>query len=158
MIRIRFQRIGLKRQPSYRLVVTDSRKARNGAEIEVIGHHNPRTRPSTDVVKAERALYWLSVGAQPSDAARGVLERTGTMKLYDRLRGGEPMETLVAEAEAAQQAATPVSPKTRFPAPVGQSGAAAATAISTPVAEAAADDADVADVLVDDAGAVEDAE
>jgi len=142
MIRIRFQRMGLKRQPTYRLVVTDSRKARNGAEIEIIGHHNPRTRPSTDIVKTERALYWLSVGAQPSDAARGVLERTGTMKLYDRLRGGEAMETLVAEAEAAQQAATPVSPKTRFPAPVGKPGAGAQTAVAG---------------ASDDAGAVEDA-
>ncbi len=143
MIRIRFQRMGLKRQPSYRMVVTDSRKARNGAEIEIIGHYNPRTRPSTDVVKTDRALYWLSVGAQPSDAARGVLERTGTLKLYDRLRSGEAIETLVAEAQAAQQAATPVSPKTRFPAPVGKAGASAESAVSS---------------TSDDAGAVEDAE
>jgi small subunit ribosomal protein S16 len=147
MIRIRFQRMGLKRQPTYRLVVTDSRKARNGAEIEVIGHHNPRTRPSTDIVKTDRALYWLSVGAQPSEAALSVLNRTGTMKLYERLRGGEALETLVAEAVAAQQAATPISPKTRFDAPVGKANSAAETAIAPP---AGAD--------VDDAGAVEDAE
>lgn len=69
MLRIRFQRVGLKRQPAYRIVVTDSRKARTGASIEVIGHHNPRTRPSTDIVKLDRALYWLSVGAKPSEAA-----------------------------------------------------------------------------------------
>jgi small subunit ribosomal protein S16 len=120
MLRIRFRRVGLKKQPTYRIVVTDQRKARNGGEIEVIGFHNPRTRPSTDIIKSDRALYWLSVGAQPSEAAQRLLERTGTMKLVERLRKGESMDALVQEAQAAQAAATPVSPKTRYPAPVGK--------------------------------------
>lgn len=129
MLRIRFQRVGLKRQPSYRLVVTDSRKARNGTGIEVIGFHNPRTRPGTDLVKFDRALYWLSVGAQPSEAALGLLNRTGTMKLLERLRQGEALETLAQEGEAAQ---SPVSPKTRFAAPSSK---------PKPAEAAAADDA-----------------
>jgi small subunit ribosomal protein S16 len=120
MIKIRFRRHGLKRQPTYRIVVTDQRKARNGGEIEVIGYHNPRTRPQTDILKIDRALYWLSVGAQPTDASRYTLERMGLFKMLDRLRKGEAMETLVAEAEAIQAAATPISQKTSYPSPEGK--------------------------------------
>ncbi|MFW5748720.1 MAG: 30S ribosomal protein S16 [Chloroflexota bacterium] len=122
MVRIRLARIGLKRQPIYRIVVTDQRKARNGKEIEIIGHHNPRTRPSTDEVNEERALYWLSVGAQPSDAVKSILNRTGTMKRFERLRAGEAMEALVAEAVAEREAAEPVSPRTRYPSPAPGQG------------------------------------
>ncbi|PJF25515.1 MAG: 30S ribosomal protein S16, partial [Phototrophicales bacterium] len=104
MVRIRLRRVGLKKQPSYRLVVADQRSARNGGFIEIIGHHNPRTQPATDVVNEARALYWLSVGAQPSDAAAYVLRRTGTLDRFARLKAGEAMETLVAEAEAAKAA------------------------------------------------------
>ncbi len=117
MVRIRLRRVGLKKQPSYRLVVADQRSARNGGFIEIIGHHNPRTQPATDIVNEARALYWLSVGAQPSDAAVYVLRRTGTLDRFARLKAGEAMETLVAEAEAAKAVAAPVSPKTRFPSP-----------------------------------------
>ena len=64
----------LKRQPSYRIVVTDQRKARNGGYLENIGQYNPRTRPATEIIDEDRALYWLSVGAQPSDAVRRLLD------------------------------------------------------------------------------------
>lgn len=122
MVRIRLRRVGLKKQPSYRIVVTDQRTARNGSFIENIGFHNPRTQPSTDIVDEARALYWLSVGAQPTEALRSIFKRTGTLARYERLRKGESLEALVAEAKAAQAEAAPVSPKTRFPAPAaGQS-------------------------------------
>ena len=78
MVRIRLRRQGLKRQPSYRVVVIDQRKARNGKYLENIGHYNPRTRPATELIEEDRALYWLSVGAQPSDAVRRLLDHTGT--------------------------------------------------------------------------------
>jgi len=117
MVRIRLRRVGLKKQPSYRIVVADQRTARDGRFIEIIGHHNPRTRPSTDIVQEERALYWLSVGAQPSDGVLRLLKRTGTWGRYERLMKGESMEALVAEAQAAFAAAEPVSPKTRYPSP-----------------------------------------
>ncbi len=115
MVRIRLRRQGLKRQPSYRVVVTDQRKARNGSYLENIGHYNPRTRPATEVVEEERALYWLSVGAQPSYAVRRLLEHTGTWERFQRLRAGESMEDLVKEA-AETQAELP-SPRTNYPAP-----------------------------------------
>lgn len=115
MVRIRLRRQGLKRQPSYRVVVIDQRKARNGKYLENIGHYNPRTRPATEVIEEERALYWLSVGAQPSDAVRRLLEHTGTWERFQRMRAGENVEDLVQEA-LENQAELP-SPKTNYPAP-----------------------------------------
>lgn len=139
MVRIRLRRMGLKRQPTYRIVVTDKRKARNGMYIEAIGHHNPRTRPTTDIVDEARVLYWLSVGAQPSEAVVSILNRTGTMERFQRLRNGEDMETLVAEAEAAYAEAEAVSPRTQYPAPPagqGKKAQAAAAIAEEAVAEA----------------------
>jgi small subunit ribosomal protein S16 len=121
MVRIRFRRVGLKGQPSYRIVVTDQRSPRDGKFIEIIGHHNPRTEPATDVINEERALYWLNVGAQPSDPVRRVLQRTGTLERFERLRKGEPVEALVAEAQAAAEARV-VSPRTRYPSPAPGEG------------------------------------
>lgn len=122
MVRIRFRRMGLKRQPVYRIVVTDQRKARGGAYLEVIGHHNPRTEPATDILNEGRALYWLSVGAQPSDAVKQLMMRTGTLDRLQRLRSGEDMEALVAEALAAKEAAGEISPRTDYPAPAPGEG------------------------------------
>lgn len=122
MVRIRLRRIGLKKQPSYRIVVADQRSSRNGGFIEIIGNHNPRTEPSTEVVEEDRALYWLSVGAQPSEAIVSIFKRTGTLARFERLKKGESLETLVAEANAAKTGAAPVSPKTSRPSPeAGQS-------------------------------------
>jgi small subunit ribosomal protein S16 len=116
MVRIRLRRVGLKKQPSYRVVIADQRSARNGGFIENIGYHNPRTQPSTDIIDEERALYWLSVGAQPSDAVVSLFRRTGTLDRFERLKKGEALETLVAEAQAWQQEHA-ASPKTRYPSP-----------------------------------------
>lgn len=122
MVRIRFRRVGAKKQPSYRLVIADQHAARNGGIIENIGFHNPRTQPKTDIVDEARVLYWLSVGAQPSEAVLPMLTRTGTLARFERLKKGEALEALVAEAEAARAAADPVSPKTRYPAPEAGQG------------------------------------
>ncbi len=117
MVRIRLRRVGSKKQPSYRIVIADQHAARDGGFIEAIGYYNPRTRPNTNVVDEARALYWLSVGAQPSEALVPILRRTGTLARYERLKQGESLEALVAEAVAAQAAAEPVSPRTNYPAP-----------------------------------------
>lgn len=126
MLRIRFQRVGSKNQPAYRIVVIDQRQKRSGDVVENIGFHNPRTRPSTDTVDNARALYWLSVGAQPTDAAKSVFRRAGTWALFERLQKGESKDELMAEA-ATMKSAT-VDPKTSYPAPVGKAPAAAAKA------------------------------
>jgi small subunit ribosomal protein S16 len=113
MVKIRLRRVGAKRQPSYRVVVADSRAPRDGRFIEVIGFYNPRTEPETVKVEADRALHWLSVGAQPTEAVARLLNKQGTMARFERLKQGEPMEVLVAEAEEAARAAPATSPKTR---------------------------------------------
>jgi small subunit ribosomal protein S16 len=97
MLRIRLSRTGKKRQPSYRVVVTDIDAKRDGRIVERIGHYNPRTEPLQYTIQEDRALYWLSVGAQPSDAVRRLLEKQGTYTRLGRLHGGEALDTLVAE-------------------------------------------------------------
>ncbi len=123
MVRIRLRRVGLKKQPSYRIVVADRESPRDGRYIEIIGFYNPRTEPITMDIKEDRALYWLSVGAQPSEPVARILDKTGTKARLERLRKGEALETLVAEAAAEKAARPPQNPKTRRPAPVGQPGA-----------------------------------
>ena len=117
MVRIRLRRVGLKKQPSYRIVVTDRESPRDGRYIEIIGFYNPRTEPITMEIKEDRALYWLSVGAQPSEPVARILKKLGTTDRLERLRKGEAMEKLVTEAADAKTARGPQNPKTRRPAP-----------------------------------------
>jgi small subunit ribosomal protein S16 len=85
-VKIRLMRLGKKHQPSYRLVVADSRRPRDGKYIEALGYYNPRTEPSTIQVDEEKALLWLSRGARPSDAARVLLEKTGILRKWEERR------------------------------------------------------------------------
>ncbi len=102
MVKIRLRRMGAKKQPSYRVVVTDSRTARDGRFIETIGHYNPRTEPPTVEIDAARALYWLSVGAQPSEAVKRMLDKMGVMSQATAIRKGDvSIDEVVAKAEAA---------------------------------------------------------
>jgi small subunit ribosomal protein S16 len=103
MVKIRLRRVGAKKQPSYRVVVADSRSPRNGRFIETIGFYNPRTEPLTVEIKEDRALYWLSQGAQPTEAVAGLFNRLGTMDRLARLRKGEALDGLLSEAAAAHQ-------------------------------------------------------
>jgi small subunit ribosomal protein S16 len=79
MVKIRLMRVGMKGAPSYRIVIADSTSPRDGRIIENIGWYNPLTEPSTITVDAERVKHWLSVGAQPTDSVRSLLERAGAM-------------------------------------------------------------------------------
>ena len=80
MLRIRLRRTGAKNQPSYRVVVADSRAARDGAFVDHIGHYNPRTDPPTIVIDEEKALKWLRQGAKPSEAVERMLRNMGTLE------------------------------------------------------------------------------
>jgi len=99
MLRIRLSRTGKKKQASYRVVVADIEAKRDGRIVERIGHYNPHSEPLEYRIEEDRALYWLSVGAQPSDAVLRLLEKQGTMDRLARLRQGEDFETLVSEFE-----------------------------------------------------------
>ena len=79
MVKIRMKRMGMKKEPFYRIIVIDSRNARDGRAIEELGYYNPITEPSELKVNAERAKYWLGVGAQPSDTVRGLLKKSGVI-------------------------------------------------------------------------------
>ena len=97
MVRIRLRRIGAKKQPSYRVVVADQRSPRDGRFIEIIGHYNPRTDPSTVVIKEERALFWLRRGARPSEAVSRMLTKLGIM---EKFLGSESETQAEPEADA----------------------------------------------------------
>jgi small subunit ribosomal protein S16 len=112
--------VGSKHQVSFRLVATDLESPRDGRFLELLGQYNPRTEPGTIVLEEARVLYWLGQGAQPSDSASQLLRQSGTLDRFARLRQGESLDALVAEAKAAQGARV-VSPKTRRVAkPKGQ--------------------------------------
>ena len=73
MLRIRLTRVGKKKQPTYRIVVIDRKKARDSSFVEIVGHYNPRQEPALITLKPERIQYWLSKGAQPTDTVRSFL-------------------------------------------------------------------------------------
>lgn len=75
MVRIRLRRTGKTKQPSYRVVIADSRSPRDGKFIEIVGHYNPIRQPKVLEVKDDRIRYWLSVGAQPSDTVQYLLKK-----------------------------------------------------------------------------------
>ena len=77
MVKLRLRRVGAKKQASYRIVATDSRSPRDGRFIEVVGFYNPRTEPETVQLKEDRALHWLSVGAQPTERVAQLLRKAG---------------------------------------------------------------------------------
>lgn len=77
MVRIRLRRVGAKKQPHYRVVIADGSAPREGRFIEVIGTYNPRTEPPEMQIDAERASYWLGVGAQPTEAVQRMLDKLG---------------------------------------------------------------------------------
>jgi small subunit ribosomal protein S16 len=80
MLAIRLRRAGSKKRPFFRVVVADSRAARDSSFVEILGHYNPRTRPAIVDVDKERIEYWIGRGAQPSDSVRTLIARHLTPK------------------------------------------------------------------------------
>jgi len=112
MVRIRLRRVGLKAQPSYRIVVADKESPRDGRFLEIVGFYNPRTDPATIVVQEDRVYDWMSKGAQPTDSVAQVFKSSGTLDRFARFKKGEAVETLLEEAKAAETARNTTS-KTR---------------------------------------------
>ena len=112
-VKIRLTRMGKKKQPTYRVVVVDSRKPRDGAYIEQIGRYDPRQEPSLIEIDNERALDWLQKGAQPTERAQKLLEISGAWTAF-RVSKGEihtiAAETTADEVEAEPAAAAPIAP------------------------------------------------
>ena len=149
--------MGKIRTPYFRIVVTDSRKARNGLSIEEIGRYVPGQEPSLIEVNSERALYWLGVGAQPSEAVEALLKVTGDWQKHKGLPGTEgtlkvaapkPHKSVAYEAAVKAAAAEPAEGATTMKKKAQDKLAAkAAPAVETPVvAEApAAETAEVSE-------------
>jgi small subunit ribosomal protein S16 len=88
-VKIKLKRLGKIRAPYYRIVVADSRTKRDGRAIEEIGKYHPKAEPSFIEVNSDRAQHWLSVGAQPTDPVRKILEITGDWQKFKGLPGAE---------------------------------------------------------------------
>ena len=88
-VKIKLKRLGKIRAPYYRIVVADARTKRDGRAIEEIGKYHPKNEPSLIEVNSERAQHWLSVGAQPTDPVRKILEITGDWQKFKGLPGAE---------------------------------------------------------------------
>lgn len=119
MIAIRLTRVGAKKQPSYRIIVTAKRYKRDGAYIERLGHYNPLAKPVTVVVDKKRFDYWVGVGAQPSATVkRLVLGIKGTKKRAPKKTQPEAKPAIAPVEQAAKETAAEettqnAAPKTR---------------------------------------------
>ena len=144
--------MGKIRTPYFRIVVTDSRKARNGLSIEEIGRYVPGQDPSIIEVNSERALYWLGVGAQPSEAVEALLKVTGDWQKHKGLPGTEgtlkvaapkPAKSVAYEAAVKAAAAEPAEGATTLKKKAQEKLAKKSEPVEevqAPVAEAAAEE------------------
>ncbi len=155
-VKIRLKRMGKIRAPHYRIVVADSRTARDGRAIEEIGRYVPTENPSIIEVNSERAQYWLGVGAQPTEQVAALLKLTGDLQASK----GDKNAKNTVQVKAAKpefvidtKKKTVLVPKTEAPAK------AAPVAEAAPAEEAAAEDviAEAADAAEEAVQSVEDA-
>jgi small subunit ribosomal protein S16 len=161
--------MGKIRNPQYRIVVADARTKRDGRAIEYIGIYHPKEDPSVIQVKSDRVQYWLSVGAQPSEAVQRILEKTGDWQQFKGLPAPPPLlvapEKVSRQAtyEAAAKAAAGVADTPAKPAKKATKAVAAPEAAEAkPVQSKPADPAEpnreaVAETAEDPAGAGADA-
>lgn len=84
MVKLRLMRMGKKKQPTYRIVATDSRSPRDGRFIEIVGHYDPRQEPSSIVIDNDKAVAWLRRGAQPTETVERLLKISGA---WDEFKG-----------------------------------------------------------------------
>jgi len=101
MVRIRFRRMGLRGQPSYRIVAADKESARDGRFLEILGFYNPRTEPATINVKEDRVFHWMKNGALPTESVAQVFKTSGLLDRFERFKKGDDMEGLLKEATEA---------------------------------------------------------
>ncbi|MEN9906396.1 MAG: hypothetical protein RL475_594 [Actinomycetota bacterium] len=156
--------MGKIRTPYYRIVITDSRKARNGLSIEEIGRYVPGQEPSIIEVNSERALYWLGVGAQPTEAVEAILKVTGDWQKFKGLPGTEgtlrfaapkPAKSVAYEAAVKAAAAEPAEGATTLKKKAQEKLAAKSApaveevVVAAPVAEAVAEETPVVEAVTE---------
>ena len=136
MVKLRLRRKGRIRKPFYDIVAIDGRKKRDGAYIEQVGTFDPMTQPSTANINHERAMYWLSVGAQPTDRVRSILSFDGVLLRRNLLGKGKPAEEVEAAVVAHRENALKRYHREKFNI---KQKALAAEAAAKKAAEAAAE-------------------
>ncbi|MGE5400860.1 MAG: 30S ribosomal protein S16 [Ignavibacteriales bacterium] len=99
-VKLRLRRMGKKKQPIYKIVAADSRAPRDGKFLEAIGLYNPLTNPATIDIKEERALYWLGVGAQPTDTVKNLLSKSGILLKRELTKQGFSEQDVNSKFEA----------------------------------------------------------
>ena len=119
-VKIRLMRVGKKKQPTYRVVVADSRSPRDGRFIEILGQYAPRNEPSLVQVNTDRAVHWLREGAQPTEQVAKILEVSGVWEAYKAATGKD------AVAKPKPKAPKPKKAKPEPPAPEPPAATAAA--------------------------------
>ena len=151
-VKIKLKRLGKKRNPQYRIVIADARAKRDGRSIEEIGKYHPKEEPSLIVVDSERAQYWLSVGAQPTEPVAAILKVTGDWQKFKGLPGQEG--TLrVAEPKVSKKVTFEAAAKENFddaakgPATTPRKKAAKTEAPAEAAAEAEVVEAEVVDAV-----------
>jgi len=88
VVKLRLMRMGKKKQPTYRVVAADARSPRDGRFIEIVGHYNPRTEPSTIVIDNDKAVAWLAKGAQPTESVHKLLKISGAWEQFESAKAG----------------------------------------------------------------------
>jgi len=175
-VKIKLKRLGKIREPYYRVVVADSRTKRDGRAIEEIGKYHPKLEPSLIEIDSERAQYWLSVGAQPTDSVQHLLTITGDWQKFKGLPGAEGTlktgeskadkkdryEELVKESLAAKEAKAAAKPArssskrdTKKAEPAEKAEPVEAVPVEAPAAEAPAAEVPAAEVPAAEVPAVE---
>ncbi len=154
-VKIRLTRMGKKKQPTYRVVVVDSRKPRDGAFIEQIGRYDPRQNPSLIEIDNERALDWLRKGAQPTDRAKKLLEISGAWTRF-RIAKGD-IHTIEASPEAVVEEAVAEAVVEEAVEEAVVEEAVAEAVVEEAVAEAVVEEAVEAEVVVEAEAVVEEA-
>ncbi len=131
-VKIRLMRVGKRKQPSYRVVVTDARSPRDGRFIEVLGQYAPRAEPSLVTIDSDRAVHWLRLGAQPTEQVGKLLEVAGVWAAYKAATGKESVAKPKVKVPSPKPAAD-------VPAPAPAPAAAEEPAVEEPAAEAEGD-------------------
>lgn len=98
-VKLRLRRMGKKKQPIYKVVAADSRAPRDGKFLEAIGLYNPLTDPHTLNINEDRAMYWLNVGAQPTDTVKSLLKQKGIILKRELVRKGLSEDKIATEVE-----------------------------------------------------------
>jgi small subunit ribosomal protein S16 len=126
-VRIRLRRVGAKKQPSYRVVVADSRAPRDGRFIDVIGFYNPRTKPTTITINEDKARKWLGQGALPTESVASLLYRAGIVDMRSARyrKEGDVMQGTAAATAEPQATAAPAESTTPEETAAGEAELAA---------------------------------